>query len=128
LLLDRVGELHLLRSRGLGPMVEGSTDALGHEPLADPGDGRGADMECLNEILVVAPRPAWPLVGQEQDACVGEFACGALADGDQMLQRRPLLDRQGHFVLLHLWISFPGVTEARMPIGELNPGYPSIEG
>src|SRR3954453_10265514 len=57
-LLDRVGALHLLRSRGLWPVVEGRAEALGHEPLADPGDSREADTQVLDDVLVGSSRPA----------------------------------------------------------------------
>lgn len=128
LLLDRFRDLHLLRSRGLGPVVEGRSQALGHESLADPGDGRGADTQGLDDVLVGTSRPVRSLIGQEQDARVGELAGGGLADGDHVFQPLSLLNRQGHFVFLHRWISFPWSTEARMSIGKSIPDYPSIEG
>ena len=109
-------------------MVEGGPEALGHEPLADPGDGRGTDLERLDHVSVGSPRPAGSLISQEQDARVGQLACGGLADGDQVFQRFSLLNRQGHLELLHLWISFPWATEAWMSIGKSIPDYPSIEG
>jgi hypothetical protein len=128
LLLDDVGDLHLLRSRWLGPVVEGRPEALGHEPLADSEEGRGADPQGLDDFLVGSSRPARSCISQEQDAGVGEPARGGLADRDHVFQALSLLNRQGHFELLHRWISFPGATEPRIPIGKSIPDYPSIEG
>ena len=75
LLLDGVGELHFLRSRGLGPMVEGGPEALGHEPLADPGDGRGTNMrgprQCPRRFASARPVPRRPRAERARGpACV----------------------------------------------------------
>jgi len=88
-------------------MVEGLTWSAS---IMSPSDRRG---------------PPGPLISQEQDARVGQLACGGLADGDQVFQRFSLLNRQGHLELLHLWISFPWATEAWMSIGKSIPDYPS---
>ena len=90
-------------------MVESGPEALGHEPLADPGDGRGTDLERLDHVSVGSPRPAGSLISQEQDVRMGQLACGGLADGDQVFQRLSLLNRQGHLELLLTVTDFGGL-------------------
>src|SRR5262249_778172 len=127
-LLDRVGDLDLLRSRGLGPVVEGRAETLGHESLADPSDRPRAGSQDLDDVLIGPSRTSRSLIGQEQNARMDEPARSGLADGDHMFQPLSLLNRQSHFELLHRWISLPGATEARIPRGKSIPDYPSIEG
>ena len=77
---------------GLGPAVElelpgrsllrladqGGLEALLDEPLADPLDGGGADLQGLGDLPVGPGGAAVGGVGLEQDAGMGQLAGGGL--------------------------------------------------
>src|SRR5262249_32418519 len=67
--------------------------------VADAADGGQAGAQGVGDVLVDALLAGG--IGQQEDAGMGELACRALADGDQPLQARALLHRQGNFVLGH---------------------------
>jgi hypothetical protein len=100
---------------GLGPAVErplstgpvlgladqGGLQALLDEPLADPSDGIGADLEGLGDPDIGPGRAALGGVRLEQDAGVGQFLGGGLAVGDQALQELTFLGAERNPVLRH---------------------------
>jgi hypothetical protein len=100
LLLQVPLDLDLVRAGRLRLGVEGCPEALGDEPLADAGDGARAGAQSGDDVVVGVLAPGQG-VGQQQDACMGQFAGGSLADGDQAFQFDPFLRRQGNSILVH---------------------------
>jgi hypothetical protein len=100
-LLDIPLDLDLVRARGLRPAKEGDVQALGDQLLADAGDGPQAGPQGGDDLLIGAFVPAG-IVGQKEDAGVGQFAGRGLAAGHQLFQVCPFLSRQSHPVLVHV--------------------------
>jgi hypothetical protein len=93
-------DLDLARPRGLLAAQEGNVQALGDQELADAGDGPRAGAQGGDDLLIATFVPEG-IVGQEEDAGMGQFASCGLAAGDQPLQIRPFLRRQSHPILVH---------------------------
>ena len=100
-LLDVPLDLDLVRARGLRAAQEGDVDPLGDQLLADAGDGPRAGAQGGND-LVIGAFVAEGVVGQEEDAGVGQFAGGGLAAGDELFQVGTLLSGQRNPVLVHV--------------------------
>jgi hypothetical protein len=99
-LLDVPLDLDLARSGRLGLAVDGSSDALGDETLADSGYGPLANAQGGGDVVIRPPR-AEVVVGQQEDARVGQLARRRLAGGHQALQVRSLVRLQRHPILVH---------------------------
>jgi hypothetical protein len=99
-LLDVALDLDLVGPGRLAVAVDGSSKALGDETLANPGDGPLADAQGGADVVV---RPPWAegVVGQQEDAGVGQLAGRRLAGGHQALQVRSLVRLQRHPILVH---------------------------
>ena len=82
--------------------MDGRLQALGHEPSSHANDGREADIQSLDDLLISAAGSAWPFITQKQDPCMDQLSCRGLARGHHPIQCLTLLDGQGHFVFLHL--------------------------
>jgi hypothetical protein len=100
LLLDAPLDLDLGGPRRLRPGVEGRLEARGDQALAHPFDRPHAGAEGSNDVRVGALLPRGG-VRQQEDARVGQPAGRSLANGDQPLQRRPLVCIQGDPVFVH---------------------------
>src|SRR5271157_2096588 len=81
--------------------MDGRLQALGHEPSSHANDGREADIQSLDDLLISAAGSAWPFITQKQDPCMDQLSCRGLARGHHPIQCLTLLDGQGHFVFLH---------------------------
>jgi hypothetical protein len=99
-LLDIPLDLDLIRPRRLPAATEGGIQALRDQLLADAGDGPRAGAQGGDDVLV-GVLVAAGVVGQQEDAGVGQLAGRGLASGHQLFQRRSLLRRQGDPVLVH---------------------------
>ena len=95
-LLDVALDFDLVGPRRLRLVVEGGEEAFGDQALADAADGACAERQGVGDVRVVLP-----LVGEQEDACVGDPACSGLALADQALQHGPFLVRQAHTVFFH---------------------------
>jgi hypothetical protein len=93
-------DLDLLRPPRLGPVVQGSAEALGDEPLADAGDRAQARRQGGSDGRVVVWL-AVGVIGRRQDAAVGQLAGGAVALADEACQLGAFLGRQRHPEFLH---------------------------
>jgi hypothetical protein len=63
LLFDVPPDLDLVRSGGLGSVIEGRQESLGDEPLPDAGDGPWAGSQGGDDLLIWG-FPALRVVGQ----------------------------------------------------------------
>jgi hypothetical protein len=81
--------------------MDGGLQALGHEPPSHANDGREADIQSLDDLLISAAGSARRFVAQEQDPRMDQLSCRGLARGHHPIQCLTLLDGQGHLVLLH---------------------------
>src|SRR6266540_2256567 len=68
--------------------------------LAQPGDGRLAGLQRLDDRGVRPPGPVGSPVGLQQDAGVGQLAGGRRARGNQAVQRLAFLRAQFDDILL----------------------------
>ena len=100
-------------------LVRVCVQPLGDQLPADPGDGPRARAQGGDDPLVGA-LVAEGVVGQEEDAGVGELARRRLAAGNHLLQVRPLLRRQGHAILVH---GSRPVLEVPLSVGRRGTGY-----
>jgi hypothetical protein len=100
LLLNVSFDLDLVRTRWPRLGIKGRFNPLGHKPLTDAGNGPRACTQGCDDVLV-ARVVAMHGIRQKQDASVSQLATCGLPDGDQSLQRNPLLDIQCHSVLFH---------------------------
>ena len=82
------------------PAQQGEFHSLGDQLLADTGDGPQAGTQRRDDLLI-GVFLAVAIIGQQQDAGVGQFAGRGLAAGHQLLQFRPLLRRQRDSILVH---------------------------
>jgi hypothetical protein len=100
LLLDVPLDLDLVRSWGLGPVVQGGFESLGDAALPQALDGSHTGRQNGGD-LGVRVRLAVSFVGQEQNAGMGEFSRCRLARRNQLLQRRSFLPGECDAILVH---------------------------
>ena len=100
-LLDIALDLDLVRPRRLPPALDGDVHARGDQVLADAGDGSRAGAQRGDDLLIGAFVPEG-IVGQQEDAGVGQFAGRCLAAGNQLFQVLTLLGCQSDSVLVHV--------------------------
>ena len=77
LLFDVPPDLDLVRPGRLGAVIEGRLESLGDEPLPDAGDGPRAGAQGSDDLFIGA-FPALRVVGQQEDAGMGQLAAAAL--------------------------------------------------
>src|SRR6266545_3809717 len=94
-------DLDLVGSWRPWPRMDGGLQALGHEPSSHANDGRKAEIQSLDDLLISAAGSARPFVAQKQDPCMDQLSCRGLARGHHPIQGLTFLDGQGHLVLLH---------------------------
>jgi hypothetical protein len=94
-------DLDLVGSWRAWSRIDGGLQALGHEPPSHANDGREADIQSLDDLLISAAGSARRFVAQEQDPRMDQLSCRGLARGHHPIQCLTLLDGQGHLVLLH---------------------------
>ncbi len=96
---------------GLGPTVElggtgrrvpllafqGGVESLLDEASADPLDHRDMDFQGVGDPPVGPVQAVVGGVGLEQDAGVGQLASGALAGGDEVVERLAFVGGEGDF-------------------------------
>jgi len=99
-LLEVSLDLDLVGSARLGFAVEGRGQSLGDEALADPGNGPGSHPQRGDDGVIALPG-AEGVVGQQEDAGVGQLAGRRLARRHPALQFGSLVALQRHPVLVH---------------------------
>ncbi len=99
-LFDIPLDLDLIGPRRLPPAQQGEVHSLGDQLLADTGDGPQAGAQRSDDLFI-GVFLAVAVIGQQQDAGVGQFAGRRLAAGDHLLQVLAFLVRQSHPVLVH---------------------------
>jgi hypothetical protein len=67
-------DLDLVGSSRPWPRIDGRLQALGHEPSSHSIDGREADIQSRDDLLISPAGPAWPFVAQKQDPCVDQLS------------------------------------------------------
>jgi hypothetical protein len=99
-LFDVSLDLDLVGAWWLRAAAEGHVEALGDQLPPDAGDGPWAGAQGGDD-LVIGALAAEGIVGEQEDAGVGEFAGRSLTPGDQLFQVSPFCCRQGHTILVH---------------------------
>ena len=94
-------ELPLSARPVLGRADQGCLQPVFDEPLADPLDGGGTNVEGLGDLFVIPSGSLGGGIGLEQDAGMGQLLSGGLAGGDEFEQTLTFLGGLGHDVLLH---------------------------
>lgn len=91
----------LVGTRGLRPAPEGDVQPLRNQLLANARDRSQAGAQSAHNLVVGAPLPEG-IIGEQEDASVGQFARRRLASGNDQFQVRPLVRRECHPVLVHV--------------------------
>ena len=60
--------------------MDGRLQALGHETPPHATDGREADIQGRDDLLIGAAGPGWPFVAEEQDPGMTSFRAAALPE------------------------------------------------
>jgi hypothetical protein len=108
-LLDVPLDPDLVRPRGLPSAADGDIHALGDQVLADAGYGPPAGAQRGDDLVIGAFVPEG-VVGQQEDAGMGQFAGRRLTAGDQLFQVRPFRRRQSDPVLVRVGRPVLGVS------------------
>jgi hypothetical protein len=116
LLLDIPLDLDLVGAWRLPPAQQGEIHPRGDQLVADTGDRPQADAQSRDNLLIGVFLPDG-IVGQQEDAGMGQFAGRRLPAGDHLFQLRPFFLRQGHPIFVHrscpvLGVSSPGRQES----------------
>jgi len=72
--------------------MDGRLQALGHETPPHATDGREADIQGRDYLLIGAAGPGWPFVAEEQDPGMDQLSCRGLARRHHAIQCVSLLD------------------------------------
>ena len=99
-LLDVPLDPDLGRPRRLAPATEGGVEPLGDEALADAGDRADPDPQRGDDLLIGVFVPE-RIIGEQEDAGMGQLAGCRRAAGNQLLQPGTLLERQSYPILVH---------------------------
>jgi hypothetical protein len=99
-LLDISLDLDLVRARRLPPAQQGKVHPRRDQLPADPRHGPQARAQSRDDLLIGVFLPAG-IVGQQEDAGMGQFAGRRLAAGNHLVQIAPLLRGQGYSILVH---------------------------
>ena len=99
-LLDISLDLDLVGTQRLPLAQQGEVHSLGDQLPTDTGDGPRADVQGRDDLLV-GVLPAEGVVGQQEDAGMGQLAGRCLAAGYHLGQIRPFFLSQVHPILVH---------------------------
>lgn len=118
-LLDIPPDLDFVGARRLPSAQQGEIHPLGDQLLADPGDRPQTSAQSRDDLFIGLFFPGG-VVGQQEDAGMGQLAGGRLPAGDQLLQVSPFVLRQGHPILVHSSSPVLGVSSSP---DRQEPGY-----
>jgi hypothetical protein len=99
-LLDIPLDPDLVGTRRLPPAQQGGIHSLGDQLLADTSDRPQTGAQGRDDLLIGVFHSEG-IVGQQEDAGMGQFAGRRLPAGHHLFQRRAFLLRQGHPIFVH---------------------------
>jgi len=125
-LFDVSLDLDLVRSGRLRPVVQGGFQPFRDEALPQAFNGARAGAQGRDD-LGVRIRLAAPLIGQKQNARMGQLPGRCFAYGRHLFQRQPFLHCECNPILVHRGTPCLEAQPIAKPPRNHIPRYPSIE-
>jgi hypothetical protein len=116
----RIRDGDLFRSRPLGPMFK---DGAGRKPFAHTREGRGADIQVLDNSVVSASQPAWHIIGQDRNSIMRQLRRHCRPWPSAPTQTHPC--RRSHLEPINPRTSFPSANTVRTPVSKSIPDDPT---